>query len=495
MNLTGVEYSKKILSLADKSNIQNNKLVNVIAGEALNQSAIAVESSLIAALLLKGYSVNWIFCGGCISSCEFSAAAERRIFGNFVYNRVCRRCVKNATLIKKSLKNIKKVNVIDLKNEINFDKNVDFDESHSLIAAKRALMVSTIDPTIKQHLMVVEKMRSNLLRYNQCMDSFLKKNISDLSIFKHGIYLLHGPVLDWMKKNNREFVCWDVAYADSTILIGINDRYDHYLSKLEYQNIKDKISPNISESYADALVLRRKEGKLNSSIESSFNESQEFAWRENNNKQSVGIFANTLWDADVWYEGVLFSSHTEYISNILNSAKKYPDINFVFSPHPVEGKNDFNDNETLLNLIETLLKSNLPDNIFITDKLDSSYDIASNVDVCFVYGSSIGLELAFLEYSVYAFGTPTYLNKGIVRELKKYSDYDKILSNVSKGIIEKKLPNQKIKAADFIYFQDVCAGLKLTNLPINIKNANQTFKNPNADTISFLEKLNIGNLE
>ena len=32
MNLTGVEYSKKILSLADKSNIQNNKLVNVIAG-------------------------------------------------------------------------------------------------------------------------------------------------------------------------------------------------------------------------------------------------------------------------------------------------------------------------------------------------------------------------------------------------------------------------------------------------------------------------------
>jgi hypothetical protein len=489
MKISGIEYARKIFNCTRKKNRRIKNTINIIAGEALNESAIAVEATLIAYLIINDYKINWVYCGGCIDLCEFSAGSEKSIFGKKIYNSVCRKCIKNVSLLEKITKDVAEitlVNLRDLPEDIHHEASLYFDESHSLVATKRALMVTSIDTLNKRHALINEKMNRALYEYSSLIDCFFKKNNPSLTIFKHGIYLLHGPVLDWQKKNNKKFICIDTAYTDSSIYCGINDRYDVYLSKLNYKEFKKDIVVDYSivEEYSNTVIDERLNGRVNSSIEFDVKKA-DMEW--NKNKPSIAIFTNTLWDADVWYDSLIFSSHTEFIRNLIEYANKYPEVNFIFAPHPVEGSNDFSDKETIGELISILTKNAIPENIYITGKLESSYEISENVDACFVYGSSIGLELSILGRNVYVFASPTYINKGVVRVIDTIDKLNDLFSNISNRIFDSILPSQIIKAKEFIYYQNVVASIVLPNLPGNIKKANQIFNEPTAKTIELIK--------
>ena len=495
--ISGIDYFFKLLSLSEKIDTKKNlKTVDIFSMMSLNSSTTAIEATIIAYLLTNGFKVNLVFCGGAIPSCEFSAASEKKIFGKRLYNSVCRKCIINTKKIKKinQIKNLKIIDLSDFSKSHSINKQDIINPNHSVVATKRALMSSTVNLKNKIHKEISLSLNFSLNIYSNLLQNYLSKYSSDFSILIHGIYLLHGPIVDLLSNRKKKFIVWDSSYKDSSIVYGINNRADWSLANLTYEeminNMKGHYNKNLVNNFSKKLINRRKNGLVKSNIQFKLNKTIDLVGINQKNPTIV-IFSNTLWDADVWYEDKLFKSHTDFLKNIVISSKIFKDINFVFSPHPIEGKNDYRENETVENLISTFTDIKNQENIFITNKLESSYSVAQKSNIIFVYGSSIGVELAALGYTVYAFANPGYINKGIVRSLKSMEEYKNLILNTAKRKFDGTLKNQVQKANDFIYYQNEFTPIRLPNLPKNLNASDQLFSPPDLSTIKSIQKSNL----
>ena len=494
--ISGIDYLHSLLTLTEKVDVSDNgKIVDIFSLISVNQTTIAVEATIAAFLLLNGFQVNLIYCSGAIPSCEFSAKSEKRILGKRFYNSVCRKCINNTKEIKK-IRNIKSLNIIDLSNysKSTLNNKDIVNSNHSLVASKRALMVTTVDLKKKEHKEVHNSLQFSLNQYSNLLENYFSKTNSYFSIFIHGIYLLHGPLVDFLSYKKKKFIIWGTCYRESSIVYGINNRSEWNLAKISYEEMINKMkghyNKEIVNQFSKKLIQRRNEGKINNLIKFNLKSDIKYEWQYNK-KPTISIFTNALWDADVWYKNILFECHRDFISAIVNSSKDYSNINFVFCPHPVEGTSSFKENETIENLISSLTDFRNQENLFITNKLDNSYSLAEKSDVSFIYGGSIGAELAALGHLVYAFANPPYINKGIVRSIKSIKDYNNLIFNISNRKFDGILKNQVQKSNDFIYYQNHFSTIYLPNLPKNLNASDQLFLPPDLSTIKSIQKSNL----
>jgi len=498
--INAIEFSKALLekaSLYQKiNNIKNKKIsVSIIGGEALNQSAIVIEANIIAYLIANGYKVDWVFCNRAIPVCEWSAINQKDLL-LFKYNGVCSSCNKTFKKLRNTINitnlNIRSLNEYNKTNPSKYRFDLQEINEHTLTSAKRSLMISTLSSKDKNHNKLIKRLNESQNYYDQILSNILSNIKPDYCIFKHGIYLLHGTPNNILKKLKIPFSVYDTGYGNSSLVYGHNEKYNDYISKMSYNDFLDRGQINFDLEFVDDLIIKRRSGQIG--INNNYVAKD---WSNDNNPKrnlSVGVFCNVLWDANIVYEGTAYPSHQEFLVDIINNAIKYNEIDYYICPHPIEDKADFNEKETVAALFQSTFDE-LPDNVFILDREVSSYQVAEEVDVCFVYTSSIGLELAARGMLVYVFGgLSTYSNKGFVTDVNQKSELKDILNSLPLSETNEDRFNRIKKAKEFIYFQEKLHPIVLPNLPDNITNAHQVFSPPPESAIQDIMETNIANL-
>ena len=124
--------------------------------------------------------------------------------------------------------------------------------------------------------------------------------------------------------------------------------------------------------------------------------------------KSIGIFAKSTWDANNYYQGKYAHSHDNFLRIVAQ--------------------------ETLGSAINAVSDGALPSNITIRGLDIGSFSMAKECELGFVYGSTIGAELAALGLPIIIFGNAGYQKKSIGIEINTKSDLDRLRDNLAKKI-------------------------------------------------------------
>lgn len=431
----------------------NTPKIHIITGETLNRNAYLIEQIAANEFLLNGFEVKFIECPTYMRHCEYSAMNSRTIFGLRVHNGTCQRCKVNSKKFssKRSFGQI-----------IRFDNNerlpLTFGEIENCAksAVLRASMKSQFESLTKYELKIFSKVKLELERYKFGLIRYFEDHYQngDVILFKHGVYALHGTVKSVLDQLELPYFVWDTCYKPKSIVIAANNRPDWYVSELTLQQL-----PKLDREEADIVLhnLLKKAG-----------------WHHPKSTttdiKTVGVFANTVWDANNWYEGKYLKTHSDFLNSILNLAISFPDLNFEILPHPVEGRNDFVAQETVREALMSMTDQKIPNNMHIHEAGENSFQVAANCDLGIVFGSTIGAELAALGLPIVIFGNAGFQNKDIGFDINSKKDIQQLHKILSSRYLEE-TSNRAQNALRYLSFMQNDFPITLDHLPVNIRSA------------------------
>lgn len=273
-------------------------------------------------------------------------------------------------------------------------------------------------------------------------------------LFSHGINSTWGPVAEYCRLNDIDYVCYDRAktaghinmnfnhpspvwnldsawlrYSGRKLTAGEEERVQKYFEERELQR-GDVYSYNFSSREKNLEKVRAKLGiKQGSKV--------------------VTLFTNLIWDAANVARDRAFPGMLECVCRTAQYFSDKDEVHVLLRTHPAEKV--LGTNESYSELVREYFQGNLPSNFSIADaSVDlNSYSVIDISDIGVVNTSTVGLEFAMMEKPVILVSETHYRNKGFTYDVTTESEYFRLLEQ----LLDKPtlLPDQVTLARKYYY--------------------------------------------
>ena len=148
-------------------------------------------------------------------------------------------------------------------------------------------------------------------------------------------------------------------------------------------------------------------------------------------KPTVTAFTNVLWDAQVFYASNAFPSMLDWLVETIRYFAKRPDLQLVIRVHPAEVQNPIRSRQTVVEELARLVPE-LPPNVFVIPPTASanSYALARASNAAIIYGTKMGVELAYMGVPTIVAGESWARNKGVTLDATTREGYVALLDRL-----------------------------------------------------------------
>ena len=267
------------------------------------------------------------------------------------------------------------------------------------------------------------------------LDRLFAKEAYDVCVAHHGLYVPQGLLVDLARKHGVRLVTWNIAYRAGSFVFSHDDTY-HFTLMHEPTEVWDALPwSSALQGALDAYMISRATGAMDwvsyhDGSGQSLNElEQEFGI--DFAKPTVAAFTNVLWDAQVFYPSNAFPSMLDWLVETITYFAKRPELQLVIRVHPAEVKNPVKSRETVVGELARLVPE-LPPNVFVIPATASanSYAIARASNAAIIYGTKMGVELAYMGVPTIVAGELWARNKGITLDAESREGYFALLDRL-----------------------------------------------------------------
>jgi hypothetical protein len=267
------------------------------------------------------------------------------------------------------------------------------------------------------------------------LDRLFAKENYDVCVAHHGLYVPQGLLVDLARKHRVRLVTWNIAYRAGSFIFSHDDSY-HFTLMDEPTALWEDLSwnPRLQQAL-DAYMQSRAAGTMDwvsyhDGTGQSLAELKE-QFGIDFDKPTVVAFTNVLWDAQVFYPSNAFPSMLDWLMETIRYFGKRQDLQLVIRVHPAEVKNPIRSRETVVGELARLMPE-LPPNVFVIPPTASanSYAIARASNAAIIYGTKMGVELAYMGVPTIVAGESWARNKGITLDAESRAGYFALLDRL-----------------------------------------------------------------
>ena len=260
------------------------------------------------------------------------------------------------------------------------------------------------------------------------LDRLFAKEGYDVCVAHHGIYVPQGLLIDLARKHHVRLVTWNIAYRTGSFIFSHDDSY-HFTLMDEPTSVWENLPWNPALQHAlDNYMTSRAAGTMDwvsyhdGTGQSLADLKKQFGI--DFDKPTIAAFTNVLWDAQVFYPSNAFPGMLDWLIETICYFAKRPDLQLVIRVHPAEIKNPTKSREMVVGEL-TRLMPQLPPNVFVIPPTASanSYAIARAANAAIIYGTKMGVELAYMGVPTIVAGESWARNKGITLDVASREGY------------------------------------------------------------------------
>jgi hypothetical protein len=472
------EEIKKIMAHAEElAHTQNGKKIAVMTGHGLNAIHLSCDALWLMALQRRGHQTMAIICNQALPSCEFnhlgnSSRLPKRgqlAFTRSANTKVCRDCTDSAVSVlsatKSPILNLQKYAnqdddfVYKLASEIPSDQIRSYYHGdicvgeHAFSSTLRTTLRGEIDLNNPQEVLIFRRHLASAIILSNRLNRLIDTEKPERFIGIHGIYLTHGTMVDICKARSIPAVIYGMPYRKDTLWLSHEESYHRSLL-------------NVPPTYWDYALTNEQKNLIDTYLKS-----REVGGRDNVNyhpnpilergsvaraiglsstKPVVSMFTNVIWDAQIHYPSNAFRDIFEWVYWTIDYFSSRPDIQLVVRVHPAESKGGFTTKQPLYPEILRKYPS-LPPNVFIVPSESdvSSYTLAEMSVASLIYGTKMGLELAYRGIPVILAGESFSRGKGYTFDVSTPNEYKDLLDALPE--LSQK-PEMREKAERYAYY-------------------------------------------
>jgi hypothetical protein len=417
-----------------------------------------MESTLAAALALRGAEVEIVLCDAALPAClraEYSdlpddtVLTERRLPKTF-----CPTCMARGRAMFEPL---------GLKVRFLSELITDEDRAEALRVAE-TLPAAEIEHYVQDGLKIGEHGRAGALRYYTRGDlageangetvlrryleaallsvaayrRLLAQERYDVAVFHHGLYVPQGLVGEVCRKAGVRVVNWVVAYRSGSFILSHGDTYHHTLmdepaSEWEQMDWGERQRAEIA-----AYLKSRWRGDRDwIGFHEKPDEDAAALVRElglDPAKPVIGMLSNVVWDAQLHYPANAFESLIDWAVFTIEHFARRPELQLLLRIHPAEVRGTARSRQPLAEEIARRFPV-LPPNVFVIgpESPVSTYAAMELCDSVLIYGTKTGVELTAVGIPVVVAGEAWIKHKGLTLDASSPEDYAAILDRLPLG--------------------------------------------------------------
>jgi hypothetical protein len=494
--------SEDILS----ENIKDKNILFVSGVLGLDSWSSSITSYLAYGYLLNNYNVSILSCDAGLPLCEFNQRGNGELI-NTRYadtitvsceSKLCQKCIKNSDILYNSLEfqYLKLSEYIDneqIDNAISMIELISNNElksfvykkinvgEHAFSTALRLLKKGDINYQDRNEVEILKKALISSIVYVDRLEIFFNRYSFDIIFTVHGVYLFHGLIVDYGKLLNIKVIVYGAPYRKGTLMFSKDKTYHLSLTEENGSSystlVLNKDMENEVMNYLDSKVLGGREN-VNYHPNPILDKNRILELLNlNSDDEIVSLYTNVLWDAQIYYQYNVFENMLEWLFFTIDYFSKQDRYKLVIRIHPAEHKGGIASKQPIYE--EIIKKYNkLPKNIVVIKPESdiSSYTLAESSKATIIYGTKMGLELAYRKIPVIVCGESYSRNKGFSFDIGSKKHYVKLLDNINTLIVTEEMKNEAIRFTYYWVFQKM---IDFPNLSFDVHNqgGNNNFYN------------------
>ena len=414
--------------------------------------SVTTESTLAAALTLRGAKVHILLCDGILPACldcTYGITLLDKVLAECGPQKdLCASCFEHTSQMFESL-GIKIHRYSDwiseeerceaqrLAREVPVNEIEDFTYDnlavgeHAFAGALRFYSKGSLDDEPLAEPVLRRYLQASLLT-TFAMQNLLKAHTFVSAVFHHGIYVPQGLIGEVCRSNNVPVVNWNVAYRKSCFIFSHADTYHHTLMDEPASNWEHIQWNDVCEDEIMHYLKSRWYGK------------QDWIWFHENpqenvqkiaaeigidfSKPCIGMLTNVMWDAQLHYPANAFPDMLTWVLNTISYFAKRPDLQLLIRVHPAE---IWGGNPSRQKVVDEIHKKFpiLPSNVFVVppEARISTYAAMLQCNPVIIYGTKMGVELTSMGKPVIIAGEAWIRNKGLTMDAASESHYYTLL--------------------------------------------------------------------
>jgi hypothetical protein len=435
-------------------------------------NGVLLESTLAAALTLRGAEVHVLLCDKALPACQMSKYSKipPERFAAKGPSDICDNCVQSGRNVYGPLgltmhgyaglispKDAETARSLSL--SIKPDEVADY--LFEGLAVGEHAMAGTLRYFARGDLKDEPEAAPILRRYLEASlrtvfaaRALLRKHKYEVVCFHHGIYVPQGLIGEVCRQEGVRVVNSNPAYRKQTFVFSHGDTYHHTM-------ITEPVSGWENMEWTPA-----REKRTMDYLKSRWQGTQDWIWFHEDpqgnlakiqeelgvdfSKPCIGMLTSVMWDAQLHYRANAFPSMLDWVMRTIAHFAKHPDLQLIIRVHPAEVRGMIPSRQKLTDEIARAFPK-LPPNVFVIppESQISTYAVMEQCGSVIIFNTKTGIELSSMGIPVIVAGEAWIRNKGFSIDASSPADYFRILDTLP---ITKRLEgDQLVRARKYAY--------------------------------------------
>jgi hypothetical protein len=434
---------------------QGDETILVFSSIGIFADQLTVDILLAEEIKSRGNNVVLVLCDGILPACHVSDVYSLRVGVNrvgrsIVQSHVCSNCFGSA----RDLINQSDIKIATFSDGIRFVRDNEIqvpdlgyeDEVRSATIRYAASSYEKIIKTTPDD--ITAKYQRASLTAAEAIYGLIKMFKPTTIVAHHGIYIPQGVVQKIAKSQIVDFYSWHFGYRKSTLIFSKGDTYHR------------ELTGTLAEAFEQPLLSEQK-AKIQNYLMSRVSGNQDWIHFNRNPIDNKGggnksnhfvCYTSVDWDAALHFPSSVYTSQFEFLSDLVEVFRRYPNLHLTIRIHPAEisgfHPSSFSSEKYLTSL-------NLPKNINIVaaDSRESSYALAKSCVCAIVYNTKLGIELPAIGIPVIVAGDCWIRGKGFSYDVLARGDLEKFIRSGGALRLSDEQIERALMFAYYFYFQ------------------------------------------
>lgn len=433
-----------------------------------------LESTLAAALTLRGAHVDALLCDGILPACLDCVVSwfpnESRFVKLGPTKDLCPSCFSPAAKMYRSLKvglhtYSQHLTAAQIATAEEVSRSVPLAElagyqwegipvgEHALAGVLRFFAKAEVGDEPQREGVARRYLKGALLAVFVAT-KLLQENAYDVVVLNHGIYVPQGLIAAVARRLGVRVVTWNPAYRKHCFIFSHQDTYHHTLLS------------EPTASWEQISWTPQREAETLNYLKSRWGGSQDWIWFHERpvedidqiraqtgidfSRPCIGMLTNVAWDAQLHYPANAFPNMLDWVVKTIAYFAKRPDVDLLLRIHPAEIRGTLPSRQRVEDEIKKAFPV-LPRNVFVLTPQSqvSTYAAMSLCDSVIIYGTKTGVELTSMGIPVVVAGEAWIRGKGISSDAESEADYFRLLDELPRG--ERLSPEVTQRARKYAY--------------------------------------------
>lgn len=417
------------------------------------QQAVLLESTLAAALTLRGAKVDILLCDSALPACqltEIASVTPETLLATTPQPR-CQTCYPHGKELVNPLglpvywyselvSPEKQTEASQLAESLPLDEIATYKldgiavGEHAQAGALRYFARGDFQNEALSEPILRQYLKAALLTVFATRE-LLRRNKYDVACFNHGLYVPQGLIGEVCRQEGVRVVNWNPAYRKHTFIFSPGDTYHHTM-----------ISEPVS-TWEDIPWTPELETETLNYLKSRWKGTQDWIWFHDAPEEDLGkivketgadpsrswvaLLTNVMWDAQLHYQSNAFPNMLDWVLQSIAYFENRPDLQLLIRVHPAEMRGSIPSRQPLVPEIQRAFPK-LPPNVFVIppESQISTYALAERCNAALIYNTKTGIEVSSMGIPVVVAGEAWIRGKGFSRDASSPEEYFRILDGL-----------------------------------------------------------------